>query len=304
MKQLLLFLTWCIASTAFAQKGVYNAIVAADGSGDYTTVQAAIDAVPDDNLSQYLIYIKAGTYNEHVYIPLNKSRLSIIGEGADKVFISDNKKSGGPGAIPVDKAATVVVHANDITFQGISFVNSHGVEAQAGPQALALYAKGDRIAFDHCAMLSYQDTYRTSEADNGRNYVSNSLIMGGVDFIYGSGNAWFAGNTGKEAVTRVIPLGYGKHNKTDYTLAKFCIETGRTHQIRSQSALHGYPLLGDTAYGGTKIELIEYFLHAYELYFPKNNPLALPEKIKAEVPKVFANFLKTTMQDYEKCVIT
>ena len=112
-----------------------------------------------------------------------------------------------------------------------------------------------------------------------------------------------AGNTGKEAVTRVIPLGYGKHNKTDYTLAKFCIETGRTHQIRSQSALHGYPLLGDTAYGGTKIELIEYFLHAYELYFPKNNPLALPEKIKAEVPKVFANFLKTTMQDYEKCVI-
>lgn len=191
MKQLLLFLTWCIASTAFAQKGVYNAIVAADGSGDYTTVQAAIDAVHEDNLSQYLIYIKAGTYNEHVYIPLNKSRLSIIGEGADKVFISDNKKSGGPGAIPVDKAATVVVHANDITFQGISFVNSHGVEAQAGPQALALYAKGDRIAFDHCAMLSYQDTYRTSEADNGRNYVSNSLIMGGVDFIYGSGNAWF-----------------------------------------------------------------------------------------------------------------
>ena len=59
MKQLLLFLTWCIASTAFAQKEVYNAIVAADGSGDYTTVQAAIDAVPDDNLSQYLIYIKA-----------------------------------------------------------------------------------------------------------------------------------------------------------------------------------------------------------------------------------------------------
>lgn len=191
MRHLLLFLTLCIASPVSAQDRVYDAIVAADGSGDYTTVQAAIDAVPDDNLDQYLIFIKAGTYNEHVFIPQQKSRLSLIGEGMDKVVISDNKLSGGPGAIPVDRAATVVVHANDITFQGITFVNSHGWENNSGPQALALYAKGDRIAIDHCAMLSYQDTYRTSEADNGRNYVSNSLIAGGVDFIYGNGNAWF-----------------------------------------------------------------------------------------------------------------
>ncbi|MBQ5999090.1 MAG: RluA family pseudouridine synthase [Treponema sp.] len=112
-----------------------------------------------------------------------------------------------------------------------------------------------------------------------------------------------AGDTGKEAITKVTPLGYGKYKKTDYTLARFSIETGRTHQIRSQAALHGHPLLGDTAYGGTKIEMTEYFLHAYELYFPKDNPLSLPEKIKAPVPKVFENFLKTTMQDYEKCGI-
>lgn len=169
---------------------VYNSIVAADGSGDYATVQAAIDAIPENNLSQHLIYIKAGVYNEHVFISRDRGRLSLIGEGCDRVIITDNKKSGGPEALPVDLGATVVIHANDVTLQGISFVNSYGVEAEGGPQALALYAKGDRIAIDHCQILSYQDTYRTSEADNGRNYISNSLILGAVDFIYGSGNAW------------------------------------------------------------------------------------------------------------------
>jgi len=169
---------------------IYNSIVAADGSGDYTSVQAAIDAIPENNLNQHLIFIKAGVYNEHVFISKDRGRLSLIGEGSDRVFITDDKKSGGPEALPVDLGATVVIHANDVTLQGISFVNSYGVEAEDGPQALALYAKGDRIAIDHCNIMSYQDTYRTSESDNGRNFVSHSMILGAVDFIYGCGNAW------------------------------------------------------------------------------------------------------------------
>lgn len=193
MKRIINRIIWiflCIVVSTQATAKVYHAIVAADGSGDYTSVQAAIDAVPENNLNQYLIYIKAGTYKEHVFIPQNKGRLSIIGEDRNRVFITDDKKSGGPDAIPVDKGATVVVHASDVIFQGISFVNSYGVEAQDGPQALALYAKGDRIAIDNCNIMSYQDTYRTSESVNGRNYISNSMILGAVDFIYGSGNAW------------------------------------------------------------------------------------------------------------------
>ena len=189
VKVLFVFMS-CMTVISQAYANIYHAVVAADGSGDYTSVQAAIDAMPENNLCQYLIFIKAGTYQEHVFIPFNKGHLSLIGEGSDRVIITDNKKSGGPDAIPVDKGATVVVHANDVVFQGISMVNSHGVEAKNGPQALALYAKGDRIAIDHCHIMSYQDTYRTSEADNGRNYVSHSLILGAVDFIYGSGNAW------------------------------------------------------------------------------------------------------------------
>ena len=108
---------------------------------------------------------------------------------------------------------------------------------------------------------------------------------------------------GKTAKTTVIPLGFGKFNKTEYTLAQFNIETGRTHQIRAQSSFHGYPLLGDTAYGGLKIQETEYFLHAFEMIFPENNELNLPPSLKAPVPKLFFNFLKSTMHDYEKCII-
>lgn len=186
---LLLAFIFSVISARGADR-VFNAIVAQDGSGDYTSVQKAIDAVPENNISQYLIYIKAGTYKEHVFIPLSKCHVSLIGEGSDRVVISNDKVSGGPKALPVDKGATVVVHANDVVFQGITIENSYGVQAEDGPQALAFYAKGDRIALDHCALLSYQDTYRTSEAVNGRNYLSNSLILGAVDFVYGSGNAW------------------------------------------------------------------------------------------------------------------
>jgi pectinesterase len=180
-----------IATGAHASGKIFRAVVASDGSGDYKSVQAAIDAVPDNNLNQYNIYIKPGTYKEHVFIPRGKGRLSLIGEDCDKVFISDDRKSGGPNNYPVDMGATVVIHACDVTLQGISFVNSHGYKANDGPQALALYAKGDRIAMDHCKILGFQDTYRTPEADNGRNYLSNCLILGGIDFIYGNGNVWF-----------------------------------------------------------------------------------------------------------------
>lgn len=192
MRKYFVIICLLVLSSVSIQAAVntYNSIVAADGSGDYTSVQAAIDAVPENNLNQYLIFIKAGVYKEHVFISKDRGRLSLIGEGCDRVIITDDKKSGGPEALPVDLGATVVIHANDVTLQGISFVNSYGVEAEDGPQALALYAKGDRIAIDHCKIMSYQDTYRTSETDNGRNYISNSLILGAVDFIYGSGNAW------------------------------------------------------------------------------------------------------------------
>lgn len=102
---------------------------------------------------------------------------------------------------------------------------------------------------------------------------------------------------GKLAITRAFPLSHGNFFGKEITLVKFEIETGRKHQIRSQSAFHGFPLLGDAAYGGEKIDSgkfgRDFFLHAYELDFPEDEiTLNLPQKIVCEVPEDFKNFIQ------------
>jgi len=99
----------------------------------------------------------------------------------------------------------------------------------------------------------------------------------------------------KDAETFVYPVAYGKYKNCDVTLVKVDIKTGRTHQIRSQCSLHGFPLLGDTAYGGKKLigSNQDFYLQAYELCFPKENPVCLPEKICIELNENFNSMLKS-----------
>ena len=174
---------------------LYDAVVAQDGTGDYTTVQAAIDAAPEQRGTPWLIFVKNGQYNEHVDIPAKKPYLHIIGQDRDKTVILDDKLCGGDNALHVSVGATVVVNANNVFFENITLENSYGHEQQAGPQALALNTIGDRIAMNNVALLSYQDTWITTSTSNNRHYIKNSLIEGAVDFIYNSGNVYLDGDT-------------------------------------------------------------------------------------------------------------
>lgn len=104
----------------------------------------------------------------------------------------------------------------------------------------------------------------------------------------------------KKASSRIEPLaaGFILEAGLDCTLARVIIETGRTHQIRSQSAFCGFPLLGDTAYGAAPFSYTEadithkLFLHAFSLSFEKNNPLQIPCKISAQMPPFFQRFVQ------------
>ncbi|MBO5780309.1 MAG: Ig-like domain-containing protein [Muribaculaceae bacterium] len=169
---------------------LFDAIVAQDGSGDYTTVQAAIDAAPANRVKPWLVFIKEGYYKEHVEIPASKPFIHFIGQDREKVRICDDLLCGGDNAVHVDAGATVVARANDLYFEGISFENEYGRDKKDGPQALALNTKGDRIAFNNVKMISYQDTWITTSESNYRHYVTNSWIEGAVDFIYNSGNVF------------------------------------------------------------------------------------------------------------------
>ena len=174
---------------------VYDAVVAQDGTGDYATVQAAVDAAPANLVKPWLIFIKEGTYNEHVDVPADKPYLYFIGQGRDKVKIADDKLCGGDNALHVDVGATFVAKSSDLYFEGISFVNTYGVEQNAGPQALALNTKADRVVFNNCGMYSYQDTWITPSESDCRGYVKNCFIEGAVDFIYNNGDYFFDGDT-------------------------------------------------------------------------------------------------------------
>ncbi|MDR0833237.1 MAG: Ig-like domain-containing protein [Candidatus Symbiothrix sp.] len=174
---------------------VFDAIVASDGTGDYTGVQAAIDAAPTNASSPYLIYIKDGNYTGHVEIPANKPFIHLTGQSKDGVIIADNRLSGDAGdgtpVYHVSLGATVVVNATDVYFENITFENTWGYEKQAGPQALAINTNNDRIIFKNCAMRSYQDTWITSTRGvNDRHYLQNCRIEGAVDYIYGGGNVF------------------------------------------------------------------------------------------------------------------
>ena len=107
----------------------------------------------------------------------------------------------------------------------------------------------------------------------------------------------------KKASSRIEPLaaGFIPEAGLDCTLARVIIETGRTHQIRSQSAFCGFPLLGDTAYGAAPFSYTEadithkLFLHAFSLSFEKNNPLQIPCKISAQMPPFFQRFVQRVL---------
>lgn len=101
-------------------------------------------------------------------------------------------------------------------------------------------------------------------------------------------------SSGKEARTHCFPLSRGSYKGTPVMLCRFCIETGRKHQIRAQSAFHGFPLLGDSAYNadfrkGTA-QPDRFYLHAFKLTVPPN-PIGMPQTIEAPLPDDFSLFL-------------
>lgn len=174
---------------------LYDAVVAQDGTGDYTTIQAAIDAAPANRTQPWLIFIKKGIYKGHHDIPANKPYLYLIGQGRNQVSISDDRLSGVGNDYKVNEGATLTANSDNLYFEGINFVNSYGVEKNDGPQALALYTIGDRIVLNKVGLLSYQDTWLTTTRPNNRHYIKDSWIEGAVDFIYGQGNVYLDQDT-------------------------------------------------------------------------------------------------------------
>lgn len=180
-------------------------VVAQDGSGDFRTVQEAVNACPDYSHNVITtIYIKAGIYREQVTIPHNKFRLHIIGEGAEKTVISWGKaaRHNWPGTsdkIGTSGSASVYIHSSYVTFEDIGFENTAGEGNDIG-QAVAVFTDGDFLYFKRCRFIGNQDTLYTygrygKHGGVKRNYYLDCYIEGTTDFIFGPSICWFEGCT-------------------------------------------------------------------------------------------------------------
>ena len=162
--------------------------VAADGTGDYTTVQAAIDAVPEDNTESVLIMIQPGTYKERIVVPRHKRFLRFRGDDPFTTRLTFNLyasiKDEKGEEIGTFRTPSVTIEADDFTAENITFENS------AGPvgQAVAVAVLGDRVVFRNCRFLGWQDTLLDQ---TGRHYYEDCFIAGHCDYIFGGGTAFF-----------------------------------------------------------------------------------------------------------------
>lgn len=207
MKVIMLMLLIVANISVKAQNRVFDCVVAQDGSGDFTTVQAAINAAPNNSRKPYLIFVKNGVYEELVDIPAEKTFLHLIGQDAEQTVIRYTMHCGGKGSdffeysVNNPEAKMYKHHAvmdnwaSDFYMENITLENSWGTLRQAGPQALALRTFADRMAFYHCKMRSFQDTWFTTTNDRDRHYIKDCWIEGAVDYIYGSGDVLAEGTT-------------------------------------------------------------------------------------------------------------
>lgn len=169
--------------------------VAQDGSGDFKTIQEAVNNVKDNSEKRVVITIKPGVYVEKLVIPATKTFITLKGLDRNKTVISFNDYSGKPlreldasgkKEFGTSTSYSFLIQGNDCTLENLTVENTAG---RVG-QAVALHIKSDRVIVKNCNILGNQDTLFLSEG-NTRTYFENCFINGTTDFIFGAATAYF-----------------------------------------------------------------------------------------------------------------
>lgn len=273
---------------------------------------------PDFNLSEIYKFIRKGL----IKVNNKKTTAEYHIQPGDKIniaaflFQDDNKIPTNDDSVPdkktlippiptpeiifknehiliIDKPYNVNVHGDDKSLDKFicqyyqqNFENKNSLSFTPGPL--------HRLDKKTTGLLAFSLSLKGAQwfTENIRTHVITKKYYGLVEGIISSNEKWTDQIDDKTAITNVRPLQSGKYKKMPVTFVEFNIETGRKHQIRIHSSKHNHPLLGDTLYGGKQIsECQDYFLQAFELTFPNDNPIGLPEKISISVSKNFSQVL-------------
>ncbi|WJX84705.1 putative pectinesterase 15 [Trifolium repens] len=158
------------------------------GCANFTSVQKAIDAVPESSSNITRIIINSGTYREKVVVQANKTNIILQGQGYLNTIIEWNDTANSTGG--TSYSYSFAVFASKFTAYNISFKNTAPPPSpgEVGAQAVALRVTGDQTTFYGCGFYGAQDTLND---DNGRHYFKECFIEGSIDFIFGNARSLY-----------------------------------------------------------------------------------------------------------------
>ncbi|KAL6645946.1 hypothetical protein ACP70R_017554 [Stipagrostis hirtigluma subsp. patula] len=207
-----------------------DAVVAKDGSGNFTTVRAAVEAAPEESAARYVIYVKKGVYKETVEVKKKKWNLMLVGDGMGATVISGHRNY--VDGYTTYRSATVAVNGKGFIARDVTFENTAG---PAKHQAVALRSDSDLSVFYRCAFDGHQDTLY---AHSLRQFYRDCRVSGTVDFVFGNAAAVFQGCL----LLPRLPLPGQKNSVTAHGRLDANMTTGFAFQFCNVSA-HGDLLL-------------------------------------------------------------
>lgn len=179
------FLSFVLVFSIYADTAYPVIVVAQDGSGDFITIQDAINSVRDFTPVPRVIHIKKGIYYEKVEIPSWKCDITLKGDGLEEtlIYYDDYASLRRMGTF---RTYTLQIRGNRVTLENLTVENRAG---RVG-QAVALHVEGDCVAVRNCRLLGNQDTLFTGN-ENSRQYYDRCYIEGTTDYIFGPATCWF-----------------------------------------------------------------------------------------------------------------
>lgn len=212
MKRILSALALILSLTASAASKYDNPdtiFVARDGTGEFRTIDEAIEVCRAFMDYHKVIFVKNGIYKEKLIIPQWLQNIEICGESVEHTIITyddhANVKILLGTAVPrlqpmgTFRTYTLKIEANDITLKNLTIENN---SARLG-QAVALHTEGDRLVFINCRFIGHQDTIYTGMPGT-RLFFKDCYICGTTDFIFGPSTAWFENCTIESLINSYI----------------------------------------------------------------------------------------------------
>ncbi|HVM48302.1 MAG TPA: pectinesterase family protein [Candidatus Acidoferrum sp.] len=181
--------TWAFTTKPTGPANPTNLVVAADGSGDFLTVQGAVDSIPLGNTTYTLINIGLGNFFGIVDIA-SKSNVTFRGQSrTGSVIMYPNNANIAPSGT-THARMTFKVYANDVGIENLTISNS---TPQGGSQAEALMIESGarRCIVNNANISSLQDTI-LANVNTSQGYFQNTIVRGNYDYVWGGGNLFFS----------------------------------------------------------------------------------------------------------------